>query len=74
MCDWATLRGAQWQTPDRTLDAAPGMEFSWNWPDSGKRMVHRLCGRSIMNYVFTNQETRKLVSSTGIREDDFVIG
>ena len=48
--------------------------FSWIRPNSGKWTVHTAQGRSIVDYVFANQEARELVSNTRIWEDDFIAG
>lgn len=39
--------------------------FSWIQPDSGKWAVHKSRRRLIVDYVFANQEVRKLQAALG---------
>ena len=50
------------------------MRLSWIRPNSGKWTVQMSHGRSIVNYVFANQRTRRLIVESRVWEDDYIAG
>lgn len=48
--------------------------LSWKPPNTGKWTVCTSRGRSIVDYIFCNQEATELVSSCKVWEDEFIAG
>ena len=48
--------------------------LSWVRPDFGKWTVHTSRGRSIVDYVFANQNAGKLTTGSKVWEDDYIGG